>query len=78
MTELNDDIDKYLDIKLNSMPEDELIVVCKKCGFLIEYVKNPSEELQLASIESNPDNIKLIKNLTEKVKSLALELMFSR
>jgi hypothetical protein len=47
-------------------------------GTFISYFDDPDETLQLASIESDPNNIKLIKNPTEKVKSLALELKFSK
>ena len=36
-------------------------------GYNIEYLKNPSEEVQLEAVKQNIDVIKHIQNPTEKV-----------
>jgi hypothetical protein len=45
--------------------------------FAIQYVDEPSEELQIVAILGNHRVFKYIKNPTEKVKSLALELILA-
>jgi len=70
-------------VKMNSEKEVyisrmELLLHNELYGWMISYFNNPTEEMQLAAIKSNPINIKLIENPTEKVKLLALEMILSK
>lgn len=48
--------------------------ILKEKGFLIQYVKRPSNKLQLIAIKNNPMNLQYIKNQTEKACLLAYSL----
>jgi len=44
------------------------LFVVEKDSFLILYIENPSQEVQLAAANKNPYSIKLIENPTQRVK----------
>jgi hypothetical protein len=58
--------------KLAKMTDQELEDYVKSVTHGIKYVKQPSEELQLAAVGSNANSIQHIKNPTERVQLLAI------
>ena len=60
-----------------SMSEEEKLEVVKKEGFNIQYIKNPSEKIQLEAVRQFGDNIQYniqyIENPTEKVQLKAVK-----
>ena len=42
-------------------------------GFVIKYVENPTEEMQLEAIKQSISNSQYIKNKTNKIKNIMLQ-----
>jgi len=58
----------------NNLTKDEVELVVKEQIRLFRFVEEPSEELQKIAIKDNYDNIKLIKNPSKSVKTLATRI----
>ena len=52
-------------MSLNDMPELEQIECVKHFGYAIQYIQNPSKEVQLAAVQRCWSNIKYIQNPTK-------------
>ena len=53
--------------------EEELIQKIKKYPFYIQFIKNPSEKVQLTAVKQNGSTIYYIKNPSEKVQLEAVK-----
>ena len=62
--------------KLSFDPDNELdcLNAVKQDGYCIQYINNPSEEIQLEAVKQNTRSIKLINNPSKEVQKLAIEL----
>ena len=49
--------------------EVDVLEIVKRFGRAIKYIKNPSEEVQLAAVKKNGSAIRFIKNPSEVVLS---------
>jgi len=54
-------------------PEYTLEKQVYNVGDLIQFIDNPSEEVQLAVVQKNPNSIKYIQNPTEEVQLVAVK-----
>ena len=59
--------------KLNQMSEDELIKAVQKDSTIFQYIKNPSEAVQLAAVQTNTYIFKDIENPSEAVQLAAVQ-----
>ena len=55
-----------------SETEDQKLAAVKRNGWLIDYIDNPSLEVQLAAVQKSPRSIKYIKNPNESVQFVAV------
>jgi hypothetical protein len=60
-------------IDFNKFSEDDKIRIVSVDGQMIEYMENPSEEVQLAAVKQNPYNIHKIKNPSPAVEDIVTE-----
>ena len=60
-------------IKLISNDEKKLVELVKGNTYIIQYIENPTEDMQLASVHKFGYNIQYIKNPTEKVQLAAVK-----
>ena len=60
-------------IKLISNDEKKLVEFVKGNTYIIQYIENPTEDMQLASVHKFGYNVQFIKNPTEKVKLAAVK-----
>lgn len=54
--------------ELNYLPDKDQINVVKSVGRHLQYIDNPSEEVQLAAVKQDGDAIKFIDNPSEEVQ----------
>ena len=58
----------------NPTEEEQLKAVGFNFGRALQYIKNPSEKVQMYAILHSPDNIRYIKNPSEEIQLKAIEL----
>jgi len=72
LLQMDDSILKNILTKIGEVnPKYDLDKQVYNVGDLIQFIDNPSEEVQLAAVEKDPRVIRFIENPTEKVKQLA-------
>ena len=64
---------KNVTFELNYLPEKDQINVIKSRGRHLQYIDNPSEEVQLAAVKQDGDAIKFIDNPSEEVQIAAVK-----
>ena len=59
---------------INAYSEDELVDILSKDGYLIKFITNPTEKMQVASVSQYCYNIQYIEYPSPKVQDLATEI----
>lgn len=57
---------------LNNLTEKELIPILKQYGFLIKFIKNQTDQMQITAIQSNYENYQYVTNPSLDVKAFAV------
>lgn len=60
---------------INLMSENDKMDMIREDGLDIQFIKNPSDDMQMAAIVQNPESFRMIKNPSEKIQEYAIKIL---